>query len=192
MMNKMLQSSLDALGWTAPTLARMLGCHRTLPQAWLSGRAAVPPQVQGWLLDLADFHARCRPPEWRTKSAEVEVEVPVQFVSPHEVGDEPPDPALIRPGMSYNALSEPAMNGPGNYGAFHLDHGPARYLDGSRTNQHGERVCKNPWARTIHHNGRHSFRSARRPWPDVYVEADGHIRELLGRYVDSDGILRRG
>lgn len=61
--------TLNALGWSGATLARMLRCHRTLPLAWLSGRAQVPAVVEVWLLDLVRVHARRPPPDWRTQSA---------------------------------------------------------------------------------------------------------------------------
>jgi plasmid maintenance system antidote protein VapI len=65
-----LAATLDALGWSSRHLARQLGCAQNTPQNWLSGRAAVPPQVASWLRALAVAHARHpAPQDWRTRSA---------------------------------------------------------------------------------------------------------------------------
>ena len=62
-------AALAALGWSARYLAGLLGCNRTLPLAWSSGRATVPVPVAAWLRALGAAHERLPLPDWRTRSA---------------------------------------------------------------------------------------------------------------------------
>jgi len=63
-----LRAAISALGWTAGQLATQLGCHRNLPLAWLSGRAAIPPPVASWLAGLARAHQKMPAPVgWRVR-----------------------------------------------------------------------------------------------------------------------------
>jgi transcriptional regulator with XRE-family HTH domain len=50
---KRLEACLQELGWMQPELARRLGVRLSTIRQWLSGRRAIPPNVDRWLEDLA-------------------------------------------------------------------------------------------------------------------------------------------
>jgi hypothetical protein len=60
------RSCLDTLVLSQRGLARMLGRDDRLVRRWATGECDIPTDVGDWLMTLAAFHSRHRPPERRT------------------------------------------------------------------------------------------------------------------------------
>jgi hypothetical protein len=55
-----------ALGWSRHGIAAQLGCSEDMLRQMEGGLRHIPPSVERWLIDLADYHAAHPPPEdWR-------------------------------------------------------------------------------------------------------------------------------
>ncbi len=61
----MLPDLLTRLHWTAPVLARLLGCHPSLCWLWVCGERPTPEPVLTWLRALCEAHEALPVPEWR-------------------------------------------------------------------------------------------------------------------------------
>ncbi|WP_420961116.1 hypothetical protein [Brucella sp. IR073] len=51
-----LQQCLEDMGWTPDILARQLGCHVSMVDAWLDGDIGIPPKAAAWINILAECH----------------------------------------------------------------------------------------------------------------------------------------
>ena len=61
-------AALDALGWSARHVARLLKCHRNMPLRWLRDESPVPIQIARWLRSLVKAHEALEAPlDWRTQ-----------------------------------------------------------------------------------------------------------------------------
>ena len=59
------------IGWSYHEIGRRLGCDDHLPRRWELGKAAIPPDVAAWLLDLATAVSRHPAPiGWRVRPAQ--------------------------------------------------------------------------------------------------------------------------
>jgi hypothetical protein len=63
-----LRAALRDLHWSQRGLAEILRCDDRLVRRWITGELTVPPDVAGWLQDLADLHSALPPPAaWRRR-----------------------------------------------------------------------------------------------------------------------------
>lgn len=67
-----LKAALDVLRLSGRDLAGLLGCSRTLPDAWLAGRSPTPESVAGWLRAYAAAQTKLdarhpAPRDWRQR-----------------------------------------------------------------------------------------------------------------------------
>ena len=56
MKSDQLNHCLLDIGWSAEVLAQKLECHVLLVDAWLSGKAEIPPKAAAWITALAACH----------------------------------------------------------------------------------------------------------------------------------------
>ncbi len=59
---------LERIGWSPATLAARLGIRVDTVRQWLAGRRAIPPNLETWLIQLAEHmdQAPALPDGWRS------------------------------------------------------------------------------------------------------------------------------